>query len=266
MINRAIFIILLLVAELALADYPRPWQLDFQTPATPTMEKIHSLYYFMLLILGGIFVFVVALMAYVLVKFNARRNPQPTTASHNVIIEVLWTLIPVVLLTIIAIPTFKIIYFANEVPEAEFTLKVVGRQWYWSYEYPDHDKISFDSYMLQDKDLKPAQFRLLEVDNRVVIPQDTIVKIQVTGADVIHSFAIPSFGVKIDAVPGRVNETWIKVHKPGVYYGQCSELCGAAHAFMPIAVEVVTKEDFQKWLETAKAKFSIINNINQQHA
>jgi cytochrome c oxidase subunit 2 len=199
-------------------------------------------------------------MGYVMVKFDARNNPTPSKTSHNVMIEILWTAIPVVLLTIIAIPTFKIIYFANEVPEAEFTLKVVGRQWYWSYEYPDHDKIAFDSYMIQDKDLKPGQKRLLEVDNRVIVPQGTVIRIQVTGADVIHSFAIPSFGIKIDAIPGRVNETWIKVDRLGVYYGQCSELCGANHGFMPIAIEVVTKEEFKQWIETAKTKFSSINN------
>ena len=142
----------------------------------------------------------------------------------------------------------------------EFTLKGVGRQWYWSYEYPDHDKIAFDSYMIQDKDLKVGEKRLLEVDNRVVVPKDTIIRIQVTGADVIHSFAIPAFGVKIDAVPGRVNETWIKVDKIGVYYGQCSELCGANHGFMPIAIQVVSKEDFQKWLEEAKTKFGSVAN------
>ena len=260
MIKKILFIIAVLVGLTALADQPLPWQIDFQRPATPTMEKIYSLYYFMLLMLGFIFVFVVVLMAYVMIKFRAANNPMPSKVSHNVLIEILWTAIPVILLTIIAVPTFKIIYFTNEVPEAEFTLKVVGHQWYWNYEYPDHDKIAFDSYMLQDKDLKPGQKRLLEVDNRVVVPQDTIVRIQVTGGDVIHSFAIPAFGIKIDAIPGRVNETWIKVDRVGVYYGQCSELCGANHGFMPIAIEVVSKEEFKKWLESAKTKFGSVNN------
>jgi cytochrome c oxidase subunit 2 len=246
---------LLLVSSIALSDHPVPWQMDFQTPATPTMEKIYSLYYFMLALLGVIFFFVVVLMVYVLVRFRAKVGRVPSLTSHNVWIEILWTAIPVVLLTIIAIPTFKIIYFANEVPEAEFTLKVVGRQWYWTYEYPDH-QISFDSYMILDKDLKPGQKRLLDVDNRIMIPQDTVVRIQVTGADVIHSFAVPAFGVKIDAIPGRVNETWIKVKNVGVYYGQCSELCGASHAFMPIAVEVVSRKDFNDWLAMAKTKFA----------
>jgi cytochrome c oxidase subunit 2 len=252
--------VILLVCSVAFADQPVPWQIDFQRPATPTMEKIHSLYYFMLVMLAAIVAFVVGLMAYVLIRFRASNNPIPSTTSHNVLIEILWTAIPVVLLTIIAIPTFKIIYFANEVPEAEFTLKVVGHQWYWSYQYPDHDNIAFDSYMIQDKDLKPGQKRLLDVDNRIVVPEKTIIRIQVTGADVIHSFAVPSFGIKIDAVPGRVNETWIKVDEPGVYYGQCSELCGAQHAFMPIAVEVVSKEEFQNWLAQAKTKYANDNN------
>lgn len=256
MIKKILFIITILVSYISFASYPVPWQIDFQTPATPTMEKIYSLYYFMLMLLGFIFAFVVILIGYVLIKFHVSNNPTPSKTSHNILIEILWTAIPVVLLTIIAIPTFKIIYFANEVPEAEFTLKVVGHQWYWSYEYPDHDKLSFDSYMIRDNDLKPGQKRLLDVDNRVVLPAGAIVRIQVTGADVIHSFAVPSFGVKIDAVPGRVNETWIKVDKIGVYYGQCSELCGAEHAFMPIAVEVVSRDEFKRWVEDAKAKYA----------
>jgi cytochrome c oxidase subunit 2 len=173
-----------------------------------------------------------------------------------VALEIFWTLIPVLLLTIIAVPTFKIIYFANEVPEAELTLKVVGHQWYWSYQYPDNGDIAFDSYMIQDKDLQAGQKRLLDVDNRVVLPAETIIRIQVTASDVIHSFAVPAFGIKTDAIPGRVNETWIKVANPGVYYGQCSELCGAQHAFMPISVEIVSKQDFQKWLEQAKIKYA----------
>lgn len=258
MIKKIMFIIstIILISSFALADQPMPWQIDFQRPATPTMEKIYSLYYFMLILLSVIFLFVIILIGYVIIVFNAKKNPEPSKISHNILIEILWTAIPVILLTIIAIPTFQIIYFANEVPEAEFTLKVVGHQWYWNYEYPDHNKISFDSYMIRDKDLKPGQIRLLEVDNRVVIPQNTIIRIQVTGADVIHSFAVPSFGVKIDAVPGRVNETWVKVDKIGTYYGQCSELCGAEHAFMPIAIEVVSKEDFAKWLDVAKTKYN----------
>jgi cytochrome c oxidase subunit 2 len=262
MVRILVLLIVALGFGLVFADQPTDWQLDFQRPATPTMEKIHSLYYFMLMILSVIVVFVFGLLAYTLVKFNEKANPVPSKVSHNVLIEVLWTAIPVILLTIIAIPTFKIIYFANEVPEAEFTLKVVGHQWYWSYEYPDNGGVAFDSYMIQDKDLQAGQKRLLDVDNRVVIPVDTIVRIQVTGADVIHSFAVPAFGIKIDAIPGRVNETWVKVDRPGVYYGQCSELCGANHAFMPIAIQVVTKEEFQSWLIEAKAKFAINSNYN----
>jgi cytochrome c oxidase subunit 2 len=253
---KSILLLSIFFCTSSFADQPVPWQTGFQVPATPTMEKIHALYYFMLAILTVIVIFVAALMIYVLLKFNAKANPTPTKTSHNVTLEILWTAIPVVLLTIIAVPTFKIIYFASEVPEAELTLKVVGHQWYWSYEYPDNGGIAFDSYMIQDKDLKPGQKRLLDVDNRVVLPAKTIIRIQVTGGDVIHSFAVPSFGIKTDAIPGRVNETWIKVDNPGVYYGQCSELCGAQHAFMPIAVEIVSKEDFQKWLEQAKIKYA----------
>ncbi len=252
----AVLFSILFFSTLSFADQPLPWQMGFQEPATPTMEKIHSLYYFMLAILTVIVVFVGGLIIYVLLRFNARANPVPTTTSHNVALEIFWTLIPVLLLTIIAVPTFKIIYFANEVPEAELTLKVVGHQWYWSYQYPDNGDIAFDSYMIQDKDLQAGQKRLLDVDNRVVLPAETIIRIQVTAGDVIHSFAVPAFGIKTDAIPGRVNETWIKVDNPGVYYGQCSELCGAQHAFMPISVEIVSKQDFQKWLEQAKIKYA----------
>lgn len=244
----------------AFSDYAKPWQMTLAKAATPVMEKIHSLYHFMIFILTMVVVIVAALLTYTLLRFNAKANPTPQKFYDNTPLEIAWTLIPVILLITIAVPTFQMIYYANISPEADLTLKVVGRQWYWTYEYPDNGGIKFDSYMIQDQDLKPGQLRLLDVDNRAFLPAGTTIRIQVTGGDVIHSFAVPSFGVKIDAVPGRVNETWIKVDQPGVYYGQCSELCGVGHAFMPIAIEIVPKEEFQNWLTQAKIKYA--NTIN----
>lgn len=251
----------ILCANAAFSDYAEPWQMTLSKAATPIMEKIHSLYHFMVFILMIVVVIVAALLSYTLIKFNARSNPTPQKFYDNTLLEVIWTLIPVILLIAIAVPTFKMIYYANISPEADLTLKVVGRQWYWTYEYPDNGGIKFDSYMIQDQDLKPGQLRLLDVDNRAFLPAGTTIRIQVTGGDVIHSFTVPSFGIKIDAVPGRVNETWIKVDQPGVYYGQCSELCGVGHAFMPIAIEIIPKEEFENWITQAKIKYATNNTI-----
>jgi cytochrome c oxidase subunit 2 len=197
-----------------------------------------------------------ALLAYVIFKFNAKANPIPATFSHNVLIEIIWTVIPVMIIVIIAIPSFRILRMAEKIPQADMIIKVVGYQWYWHYIYPDNN-IEFDSYLITDKNLKSGQKRLLEVDNRIVIPENVTVKFLITAGDVIHSFAVPSLGIKMDAVPGRTNETWTKISKKGVYYGQCSELCGVNHGFMPIAIEVVSKEDFDKWIINAKTKFSL---------
>ncbi len=239
----------------AFADYPRPWQIGFQEAATPVMERLSSVYDLLLIIIYAIGIFVTLLLAYTCIRYRAKRNPVPSKNTHNTLIEVIWTVLPVLILFAISIPSMRFLYFAQKIDNADMTVKVIGSQWYWSYQYPDHGDISFDSYMVKDADLKPGQMRLLEVDNRVVVPVDTTVRIQTTAADVIHSWAIPAFGVKIDAVPGRLNETWFKATKIGNYYGQCSELCGVGHGFMPIEVEVVSKEDFAVWVEEAKAKF-----------
>ncbi|WPY01320.1 Cytochrome c oxidase subunit II [Candidatus Trichorickettsia mobilis] len=244
-----------------LASEPLPWQMLLQPAASPIMEELNWLHNFLLAVCAFIVFVVLALLVYVCIKFNAKANPIPATFSHNVLIEVIWTVIPVIILIAIAIPSFRILRMENEMPPAEVTIKVVGYQWYWNYSYPDHDNIGFDSYVIADDKLKPGQRRLLEVDNRLVIPENTIVKFLITAADVIHSFAVPALGIKTDAVPGRVNETWTKVTKKGVYYGQCSELCGVNHGFMPIALEVVSKDEFDRWLIQAKSKFSS-NNIN----
>ena len=245
----------------ALADsakgLAKPWQLGFQDSATPTMTDIVWFHDDLLLpIITVISLFVLALLVWVVVRYNERTNPVPSKTTHNTAIEVVWTIVPILILGFIAVPSFKILTEQRTIPEADMTIKVVGYQWYWSYEYPDLDGISFDSVMLEDDELKPGQHRLLEVDNRVVVPVDTTVRLILTAEDVIHSWAVPAFGVKIDTIPGRLNEAWFRAERTGTYYGQCSELCGIRHAFMPIAVDVVTQEEWQAWLVKAKQEFA----------
>lgn len=234
----------------ALAQQPHPWQIGFQAAATPVMESITGFHNFLLVLIGLISLFVLALLAICIFRFSSRANPNPSRTSHNTMLEVAWTVIPVIILVIIAIPSFRLLYFQLDTPEPDLTIKATGYQWYWNYEYPDHDDLSFDAVMLTDEELQPGQPRLLAVDNDVVVPVGKVVKMLVTAdpLGVIHSWTIPSFGSKIDAVPGRMNETWFKAEKTGVYYGQCSELCGRDHAFMPIAVKVVTQEEFDSWI------------------
>ncbi|AWK85600.1 cytochrome c oxidase subunit II [Azospirillum thermophilum] len=236
----------------AAANEPRPWEMGFQPAASPVKHLMDSFHDLLTVIIVGIVLLVLALLVIVAMRFNARANPVPSRTSHNTLLEVAWTVLPVVILIVVAVPSFKLLYAAERVPQADLTIKVTGRQWYWDYEYPDHGNIAFSSYMIQDADLKPGQRRLLEVDNRVVIPVNATVRILVTAGDVIHSWAIPSFGVKKDGVPGRINETWFKAEREGVYYGQCSEICGTNHAFMPIAVEVVSREAFDAWVARNK--------------
>ncbi|MFS8038565.1 cytochrome c oxidase subunit II [Xanthobacter sp. AM11] len=235
---------------------PSPWQINLQAAATPVMEKIHGFNSLLLWIITLIVLFVLVLLVVVVVRFNERSNPVPSKTSHNTMIEVAWTVLPVMILVLIAIPSFRLLHLELNIPKPDLTVKVTGHQWYWSYEYPDNGGFGFDSYMVPEKDLKAGQPRLLAVDNEVVVPVNKNIRIQVTAADVIHSFAMPSFGVKIDALPGRLNESWFKVEREGVYYGQCSELCGRDHAFMPIAVRAVSEKDFEAWLAQAKAKFA----------
>ncbi|MFG1395553.1 cytochrome c oxidase subunit II [Roseixanthobacter pseudopolyaromaticivorans] len=235
---------------------PSDWQIGLQDAATPVMASIHSFNNFVLAIIVAIVLFVMVLLAIVMVRFNERANPVPSKTSHNTLIEVIWTVAPVMILVAIAIPSFRLLHLELNIPPADMTVKVTGHQWYWSYEYPDNGGFGFDSLMVPEKDLKPGQPRLLAVDNEVIVPVNKTVRIQVTAADVIHSFAVPSFGVKIDALPGRLNESWFKATKEGIYYGQCSELCGRDHAFMPIAVRVVSQAEFDAWIAQAKQKFS----------
>jgi cytochrome c oxidase subunit 2 len=230
---------------------PAPWEFRLQEAATPVMEDITSFHTILTVLITVITLFVLALLVTIVLKFNARANPVPSRTTHNTLIEVAWTLIPVLILVSIAVPSFRLLFLQLDIPKADLTIKATGKQWYWSYAYPDNGKFEFDSLMATDK-----QPRLLGVDNEMVVPVNKIVVVQTTGADVIHSFAVPAFGIKIDAIPGRLNETWFKATKTGMFYGQCSELCGKDHAFMPIAVRVVSDQEFAAWVETAKKKFA----------
>ncbi|WP_042442687.1 cytochrome c oxidase subunit II [Azospirillum sp. B510] len=236
----------------ALANEPRPWEMGMQPSASPVKHLMTSFNDLLTVIITLIVVFVAGLLAYCAVRFNAKRNPVPSKTSHHTLLEVAWTVVPVIILIVIAVPSFKLLYAAERIPQADMTIKVTGHQWYWDYEYPDHGNITFSSYMIADADLKPGQRRLLEVDNRVLVPVNTTVRVLVTAGDVIHSWAVPAFGLKKDGVPGRINETWFKAEREGVYYGQCSEICGTNHGFMPIAVEAVSKEAFDAWVAKAK--------------
>jgi len=243
------------VCGTAAANEPHPWQMGLQEAASPVKHLMDSFHSLLTIIITLIVIFVAALLAYCAVRFNAKRNPVPSKTAHHTLLEVAWTVLPVIILIVVAVPSFKLLYMAERVPQADMTIKVTGRQWYWDYEYPDQGNIAFSSYIIQEADLKPGQRRLLEVDNRVVVPVNATVRLLVTAGDVIHSWALPAFGVKKDGMPGRINETWFKAEREGVYYGQCSEICGTNHGYMPIAVEVVSKEKFDAWVAKAKVAF-----------
>jgi cytochrome c oxidase subunit 2 len=239
---------------------PSPWQLGLQQAATGIMDSVVSFHNFLLVLITLITLFVLCLLVWVMVKFNAKSNPVPSRTTHNTLLEVLWTVVPVLILVAIAVPSFRLLFHQLEVPKADVTVKATGKQWFWTYTYPDNGPFEFDSLMVKDGELKPDQPRLLAVDNEMVVPVNKVVRVLTTGADVIHSFAVPSFGIKIDAIPGRINETWFKATKEGVYYGQCSELCGRDHAFMPIAVRVVSEQAFAAWIEEAKKRYADNSN------
>ena len=233
------------------------WQLSFQEPATDLMSDIISFHSYILMpIITGISLLVLGLLLYIMFKFNSKRNEVASTTTHNTVIEILWTVIPVILLIIIAIPSFRLLYVSETIPKADLTIKAIGNQWYWTYEYPDYEDIVFDANMLLENELSDPKLRLLETDTQIVVPVNKVVKLQITSADVLHAWTIPAFGVKMDAVPGRLNETWFKANKEGIYYGQCSELCGPKHAFMPINVKVVSESEFNDWLDFAKEEYA----------
>ena len=241
---------------------PQPWQMNFRPSATPVMDDIVEFHNLLLVIEVIIVLFVLGLMVYICVKFNAKANPVPSKTTHNSILEVVWTVIPIIILIVIAVPSMKLLVFMDKAPKekVEMTLKVIGHQWYWSYEYPDAGNLAFDSNIIPDEeiDASKGQIRLLEVDNRIAIPVDTTIRVLMTSEDVLHNWAVPAFGIKMDTVPGRINESWIRVPaaRAGVYRGQCSELCGVNHGYMPIVIEAKSKQDFAKWLDKAKKEFA----------
>jgi cytochrome c oxidase subunit 2 len=232
------------------------WQLGFQPASSPSMEKITDVHNLLLVIITAIVLLVLGIMAYILVRFRASRNPVPSKTSHNTLLEVVWTAVPIAILVVIAIPSIKTLYFQAKATNPDMTIKVTGKQWYWTYTYPDHGNFSFDSLPVAEADLQAGQPRLLAVDNPVVVPVGAVVQVLTTSDDVIHNWAVPSLGLKKDATPGRVNETWFAANEPGIYYGQCSELCGVNHYFMPIQVVAVSQADFDAWVKQAQEKFA----------
>lgn len=244
------------LAEPALGE-AHPWEIGLQPAFSPVMERVHDFHQFMLVIITGVVLLVLCLLAYIIVRFNATRNPVPSKTSHNTVLEFVWTVVPVLILVAVAIPSLKLLYFSNVAPTYDMTLKVTGHQWYWSYNYPDNGNFSFDSLPVPEESLQPGQPRLLTVDNPVVLPVGATVQVLINSDDVIHDWAVPSLGLKKDATPGRVNETWVRVEKEGTFYGMCSELCGVNHYFMPIQVQGVSKEAFDAWVAQAKEKFAM---------
>lgn len=242
-------------AELANGE-PHPWGINLQRAYSPVMEQVHDFHHLLLVIIIGVTLLVLGILGYVMFRFSAKRNPVPSRTAHNTLLEVVWTAVPIMILVVIAIPSLRLLFFSAKPVNPEMTLKVTGHQWYWSYTYPDQDDMTFDSIPIAAEELKPGQPRLLAVDNPVVLPVDTTVQVLVTADDVIHNFAVPSLGLKKDAVPGRINETWVKITEPGTYYGMCSELCGVNHYFMPIQIEALSKEDYQAWTTQAKEQFA----------
>ena len=242
-----------------------PGQLGFIEPATPIMSETVAFHDFLMWIISAITIFVTLVMIYIFVKFNAKSNPVASKTTHNTFLEIVWTAVPVLILVVIAIPSFRLLYNQDVIPEADVTIKAIGNQWYWSYEYLDHEEIMFDSIMLDDSEAAAAGHpRLLGTDTRVVVPVNKVVRVQVTANDVIHSWTIPAFGSKVDAVPGKLNETWFKATKEGLYHGQCSELCGIRHGFMPIMVEVVSEAEYAEWLEWAKEEYASLDATRLQ--
>ena len=238
---------------------PEPWQMGLQDAATPVMEEVQDFHNLLLVIITFITLFVLALMLYTGWRFHEKRNPTPSKTTHNTVIEVIWTAVPVIILVVIAIPSFKLLYYEDQVVDAEMTVKAIGRQWYWSYEYPDQGGISFDAFMVEDADIDPSkgELRQLSTNQAVVLPVDTNVRILTTSSDVLHSFAMPSMGIKRDAVPGQLNETWVRIQEEGLYYGQCSELCGVRHNAMPIEIKAVSKQEFERWVGQMQAQQGI---------
>lgn len=238
-------------------NVPAPYNMGLVEAASPVKDRIHDFHSLMLWIITAIVLFVLVLLVVVIVRFNAKANPVPSKTTHHTLLEVAWTLVPVLILVGVAAPSFRLLYYLDRAPNAEMTIKVTGHQWYWSYEYPDNGNFTFDSYMLDEKAAAEAKMpRLLGVDNRLVLPVDTQVRVLVTSADVMHSWLVPPFGVQVYAFPGRTNETWLRAKKEGIFFGQCNQICGINHGFMPISIEVLSKDKFAAWAKEAQTKFA----------
>jgi len=250
-------------AALAAVGHPTDWNLDLQGAGSPIMESIRSFHTYLVYLITVIAVFVLALLVVVMVRFNAKANPTPSRTTHNSLLEIAWTIVPVVILLAVAFPSFKLLFQETTIPKADLTVKVTGKQWFWTYTYPDSGDLEFDSTLAcDDTRTKCDEPRLLAVNNELVVPVNKVIRLETIAADVIHSFSVPSFGIKMDAVPGRLNETWFQATREGMYYGQCSQLCGRDHGYMPIAVRVVSEDEFNKWLDQAKKKFAAGPDIN----
>lgn len=248
------------MAQEPVLGVPHDKGIGLQAPATELAAEIDFLHNQILLpIIAVITAFVMVLLLIVIVRFNEKRNPVPSKTAHHTLLEVVWTVVPALILVGIAVLSFPRLYQQLTIPTPDLTIRAIGHQWYWSYEYPDNGNFTFDARVVRKEDLQPGQIYLLDTDNEVVLPVGANIRIQITGADVIHAWTVPSFGVKHDAVPGKVNESWFNINQPGIYYGQCSELCGVEHAYMPIKIRAVSKEDFQAWVTAAQAKFAKVD-------
>ncbi len=235
------------------------WGIDLQNPISEVAKDVYNMHFFVFIIMTLITLFVLGLLIWVCYRYSEKNNKNPSKTVHNTLVEILWTAIPVLILVVIAVPSFKLLYKQDVIPEPDLTIKAIGYQWYWGYEYPDHGNFSYEAFMLQGEDEvedgRPYK-RMLTTDTIVVVPVNKIVRVQVTAADVLHSWAVPAFSVKTDAVPGRLNETWFKAEKTGIYYGMCSELCGVNHQSMPIEIHVVTENEFTKWVAESQKKYA----------
>jgi cytochrome c oxidase subunit 2 len=254
--------------NLVFAEEPKgvakDWGINLQTPFTEVAKDVFNMHSFVTIIMALITLFVLGLLIWVCYRYSETRNKKPSKTVHNTLVEILWTAIPVLILIVIAVPSFKLLYKQDVIPEPDLTIKAIGYQWYWGYEYPDNGNFTYEAFMVQSKDEleedKPFK-RMLTTDTKVVVPVNKIIRMQITAADVLHSWAVPAFGVKKDAVPGRLNETWFKPEKTGIFYGMCSELCGVNHQSMPIEIHVVTEQEFNDWVEESKLKYAAKNNL-----
>ncbi|HXT78336.1 MAG TPA: cytochrome c oxidase subunit II [Acetobacteraceae bacterium] len=245
------------MAQNGVVGAPKPWEMGMQAAYGPIKERIIELHHLVLVIITVITLFVGGLLVWVMLRYNAKRNPVPSRTSHNTVLEIAWTVIPVLILVVMAIPSFRLIYYQDRTPNPDMTIKVTGHQWYWEYTYPDQGNLDIESRYVHDEDLKPGQRRLLEVDNQLVIPVGKKIRVLTSSTDVIHSFFIPSFGVQRYAIPGRTIETWMEASVPGVFYGECNQICGQDHSRMPISVRAVSEADFKAWVEQAKKSAAV---------